>query len=117
MIEWLTSVSDPLHPGETFYPASSLTGFELVDLPNEGKLVLSWDKERFILKFTVLQWAMGSENGDAFYSCIFHGTGPTSRLRECRHTWWGDDGYVFYPDGNIIAAAFLELGKHFDQMV
>jgi hypothetical protein len=51
--------------------------------------------------------------------------GPTARiiirgvgyigLRELRHTWWGDDdAYIFYPNGKVIAAAFVALGKWFD---
>lgn len=49
---------------------------------------------------------------------VFHGSGPGGAkgvtLRELRHTYWGEDGYVFYPNGTLIAAAFAALGEWFD---
>lgn len=45
---------------------------------------------------------------------LFHGEGPSGALRECRHTWWGENGYVHYPHFATIEAAFRELRRWFD---
>lgn len=52
-------------------------------------------------------------------ACVFNGEGPSGNLRECRHTFWGqeDDGYIFYPDGRLITAAFACLSEFYDNMV
>lgn len=53
-------------------------------------------------------------------SCIFYGEGPSGNLRECRHTYWGEEdnhGYIFYLDGRLITAAFRRLSEFFDEMV
>jgi hypothetical protein len=52
-------------------------------------------------------------------SCVFYGEGPSGNLRECRHTYWGEDdngGYIFYPYGPLIVAAFKRLSDFFDDM-
>jgi hypothetical protein len=51
--------------------------------------------------------------------CVFWGDGPSGNLRECRHTFWGEEdngGYIFYPSGLLIAAAFKRLSEFFDDM-
>lgn len=45
---------------------------------------------------------------------VFRGSGPSGSLRELRHTHWGEDGYIFYPDAKLIAAAFDRLAEWFD---
>jgi hypothetical protein len=45
---------------------------------------------------------------------IMHGSGPSGSLRECRHTWWGENGYVHYLHFAAIEAALRELRRWFD---
>lgn len=51
------------------------------------------------------------------YQRIMHGDGPSKVLRELRHTFWGESdnsGYIFYPSGKLISAAFEALERWFD---
>jgi len=48
------------------------------------------------------------------YEVLFSGTGYGAPLRELRHTDWGEDGYINYPDGRVIAEAFRHLARWFD---
>lgn len=59
----------------------------------------------------------GIEVDPATYNRVFHGSGPSGSLRELRHTYWGEpdnSGYIFYPNGKLIAAAFEALKEWFD---
>lgn len=55
-----------------------------------------------------------SPSDDWAVSLLMHGHGPTGILRECRHTYWGRDGYIFYPNKKHIVAALEWLEKYFD---
>jgi hypothetical protein len=116
MINWLHSEIST-RTNEAVYPRDRIP-FEIVGL-KKGVLVLNWDsndkEDRLWLKFAVLEFAY-SERDDTgiMYTCVFHGEGPSGNLRECRHTYWGEDGYLFYPDGRLIAEAFKELSKYYD---
>lgn len=48
------------------------------------------------------------------WRCEFKGYGFTGFLRELRHTWYGEDGYIFYPDIGLMQAAFKRLEAWFD---
>jgi hypothetical protein len=100
-IDWLASGED----GYLLDDARSK--YAVKDLGNHGYLVLNWDDKEFFLKFAVLTVGLDLQ---------FYGEGPTGNLRECRHTYWGEDGYLFYPDGKVITAAFKELSKYFDDL-
>lgn len=48
---------------------------------------------------------------------LFHGSGPSGSLRECRHTYWGEvdnAGYIHYPNFATIESALRELRRWFD---
>lgn len=118
MIDWLEGVKD--EQGNAEYSLDNARGkYEVQELYADGWLVLNWDADRFWLKFAVLRFKFSECDGTGVYlSAIFHGEGPTNNLRECRHTWWGEnsDGYVFYPNGQIISKAFTVLSEFFDGM-
>ena len=90
---------------------------------HEGILVARWRHELW-LEFAVLSWCCGEglDNEGRIvsaeqYEHMFHGDGPSGNLRELRHTFWGDptnSGYIFYPSGKLIEAAFAELREWFD---
>lgn len=118
MIDWLKHIVQIEDHGcpEEVYPLSKLKKeFELRDLKTrDAYLVLNKDENW--IKFAVLDFHTGMDD-DIFLSCVFHGEGPTDPLRECRHTYWGDKGYLFYPNGEVISAAFSVLSEFFDDMV
>jgi|ERR1700760_2449473 len=75
------------------------------------------------LSFVVFRHASGPSTRNGVVvdgikgSIVFYGCG-SSGLRELRHTYWGDDrsqpGYLFYPNGKAITAAFAALQEWFD---
>lgn len=54
------------------------------------------------------------EHNMEWYSMVFHGSGPSGGLRECRHIWWGDDGYTYYLNFALVEQAFAALRRWFD---
>lgn len=92
--------------------------FEVRDLPRVGWLALSKAADSSWLRFAVLDFEQSDGDGsNVLVGLVFHGEGPSDPLRECRHTYWGDDGYIFYPNGALIADAFVALSEFFDNMV
>lgn len=118
MIDWLEKVDN--HNKDGFaYPLDAAKKFEIVDLCCGGKLILNIDENK--IDFAVMEfYSSGVNDTNVLLSEIFHGVGFAGGLRECRHTYWGGDwggeGYVFYPNGKIIADAFEKLSKYFDDM-
>jgi len=104
--------------GDPMYPLDAIRQkFEVRRLAGDGYLALN-RTSAFWLKFAVLTFAERELDGsDEKVFTIFHGEGALGDLRECRHTWWGDGGYLFYPDGAVITSAFRELAWFFDDMV
>ena len=71
----------------------------------------------------LFEWAGGPATKDGVevepstFTRVFHGGGPARILRELRHTYWGEPnnaGYIFYPNGKLICAAFEALKEWFD---
>lgn len=90
-----------------------------------GLLVVLEHDDRVHVSFVVLEFAGGDD--PILWSPVFSGHGPAGPgpqtpgtdtdwrgLRELRHTNWGKGGYLFYPDGALIADAFSELERWFD---
>lgn len=55
-----------------------------------------------------------SQDGAIYGEVLISGCGYTGSLRECRHTWWGRDGYIFYPSPRAIRTALDWLETVFD---
>ncbi len=72
--------------------------------------------ENCSVQFALFEFYMSNCDGsDTKVSVIFHGSGPSSSLRECRHIWWGEkDGYTFYLPGEAVIKALKHLEKYFD---
>lgn len=69
------------------------------------------------LKFNFYIWVAQDEEGTVFVSHLIGGQGPaggSEGLRECRHTYWGDSGYLFYPNKKQIIACLEWLSQYFD---
>lgn len=45
---------------------------------------------------------------------MMNGNGPVGSLKECRHTYWGKEGYMFYPNRTHINAALKWLSAYYD---
>lgn len=99
------------------YPLDELKAkFDVRELA-PGWLVLRGPNENNWMTFAVMEFAESETSGaNTLVSCVFHGEGPGGKdsLRECRHTYWGEDGYIFYPNGEIITNALAALREFFD---
>lgn len=87
----------------------------VVELKKDGRLaVLATDELR--VSFVVFRFAAGTSDGShpTLYERVFDGEGPSGELRELRHTDWGEDGYLFYAPGALIADAFEKLKEWFN---
>ena len=94
--------------------------FELKKISDKRDAWLALDKtSEYWLKFAIVEFHYSNGDGtNTMVRVTFHGEG-SSGLRECRHTYWGEDGqgYIFYPHGKVISAAFILLSEYFDDMV
>ena len=69
------------------------------------------------IEFAVFEWFHGPSTDGALpaeYTMLLHGSGPAGKLRECRHIWWGEDGYTHMTNFDLIARAAIALRKWFD---
>lgn len=92
---------------------------EHITLARGGLLAVHQSGEDgLFVQFAVFEFSSSpyhdAEVANTQYSLLFYGEGPSSSLRECRHTWWGEEGYVFYPDAALITDALEKLKKWFD---
>ncbi len=120
MIDWLDSEADPQDQEERIYPLDKIRQklFEVRELGEGGYLVLNWDVNHSWLDFAVLEFcSSNADDTEVMLSCVFHGGGPSDVLRECRHTHWGEEGYLYYVNGRLITLAFQALSEFFDDMV
>lgn len=115
-VDWLPSQPDIINGDTAAYSLDEIRkGFEVRQICEDGYLILSWDEERLWLKFAVMEFFYGEGAKDKlFLQCIFHGDGPTGNLREFRHTYWGDNGYIFYAKKEVIIAGLNALSEFFD---
>jgi hypothetical protein len=85
-----------------------------------GYFVLGQSADDIAVKFAVLSNAGGYiKDGVTIEEglCVFHGEGYAGNLREVRHTYWGENGYIYYVDGALITAAFARLSQLFGGMI
>jgi hypothetical protein len=117
MIDWLNSDHRGMSDNIVYLLSEVNDKCQIIELDNEGYLALVYDEEsEFKLTFAVFT-SNSSDDKDTYLTVQFHGYGFTGGLRECRHTYWGEDGYLFYPNGRVIRLAFKELSKYFDEML
>lgn len=120
VIDRLTVVLD--HNGDPTYaePEIRAVATHLIEL-RPGLLAVI--EEDIHVEVALFRWAGGPATKDgievepAYYERVFHGGGPSGSLRELRHTYWGEpnnSGYIFYPNGALICAAFQHLKRWFD---
>lgn len=119
---WLVPYVQQDHNGEPVYPIDKLrVEFDVRELPG-GWIVFQHESKYGNWKyFAVLRFAQSETNGEnELDSIVFYGDGPGGKpeesLRECRHTYWGEDGYIFYPDGKLIVAALTALSEFYDDL-
>jgi hypothetical protein len=100
--------------------------FKVVPL-DEDNLYCVWEKDpdvineedflwgKFaIMKFRTRQTYPETETDNTKLDVIWHGKGPISVLRELRHSYFGDNGYIFYVNRKDMELSFEYLSKYYD---
>ncbi len=87
--------------------------YKTTKLTDNGWLVV-WEHD-IEVDFAVLE-ENGSCDGRIEAVVIFHGNGIGGSLRELRHSYWGDDGYIFCLDTvmRLISKSLVALEEYFD---
>jgi len=88
--------------------------FKVVKLEecSESYIVVHKEESSIFIEFALVCWVSSNSTVEV----VFYGQGVGGSLRECRHTWWGEegDGYIFYPNYKSISAGLKYLTKYFD---
>lgn len=117
MIDRLTAEPDVAIDGNEVYDLAQIHAVadRVIDLGAGAVMTIAIDSE--IVDLAVFGFSYGPtlppQYGVKLY-LILHGDGPAGELRELRHTYWGDDGYLFYPDVRVIVAAMAALKEWLD---
>ena len=84
-----------------------LLGYEVVKLRG-GYLIV--DVGEIIIQFCLLEHICeGDDDDDLGLEIVFYGSGVGGSLMECRHTFWGEGGYVFYINLRLVKDAMTHL--------
>jgi hypothetical protein len=85
-------------------------------LTDDCWLALKFYDDRAWLEFAAFYFTASDFDGsNILVECFLKGDGPSDILRECRHTWWGDEnGYMFYVNKKNIVAVLNRLSDFFD---
>lgn len=117
MMTWLSATLSDDSKTPIYFMGQIKEKYEVTQLNKDGYLVLNWCPDKFWLQFAVLTFYSSDLDGsNVWCELLFNGHGPSDSLRECRHTYWGENGYVFYPNAPVIVAAFEALSEFFDGM-
>ena len=87
--------------------------FEVEEIVKDVAWLVINSPDKLFVSFAVVQ-SIGGAEGECEVEILFHGKGVGSNLREGRHFYFGEDGYIFYPREDVFVAAFRALGKYFD---
>lgn len=106
---------------------NDITLFKLEDQPATVRIPLTRNKadawllvheDDEVIRFACFEFFMSNADGsDVQCSMLFHGSGISGSLRECRHIWWGgpgDSGYTYSLNFDVVAEALNELRTWFD---
>ena len=102
------------HLGETEYLLSDIQKHTSVGTVLSKTLVVVYTWHDNWLKWCFLEWSGGDTSGNDSFKPFMYGEGPSGALRECRHSYIGDDGYVFYLNKKNFIAALDWLSQHYD---
>lgn len=115
-IDWLEAETEKSSCDDVLYSLDKVKvahEVEKLSCQHDSFLVLN-KKDEHWMKFAVLSFYQSNTDGSQMTLIeVFHGEGPTG-LRECRHTYWGDSGYIFYPHKSVIISALEKLSQYYD---
>jgi hypothetical protein len=95
------------------YSLLDVSGVSVRKGPQDSRLVIR--ENGALVDWVLLEWAASEADGsNPSYGMIAHGNGVGDALREARHTYFGDDGYVFYLNAEILTWGIGQLKEWFD---
>lgn len=113
-IDWLAFAATRDWNNEWEYSLAKIKEkFEVREVCHEGYLVL-FPQDEYWLRFAVMGWHSEDEEGIPTIYPQFYGEGPSSVLREPRHFYFGESGYLFYPNAKVIKAGLEALREFYD---
>jgi len=86
---------------------------ESVEILLDEGLIVSYDNRDGWYDFAFYDWTYGTDDGD-FYSLLCTVSGPADVLQECRHTYFANDGYIFYMNKKVMIAMLEFLEQYYD---
>lgn len=90
----------------------SLVGYKIEELDGKDFIVL-FKKDDALINYAFLECDASNTQED-FYSLLWHGYGFSDNLRELRHSYIGENGYVFYLNKKNFELALNWLSQYFD---
>jgi hypothetical protein len=84
-----------------------------LEMLDRTDVIVLYTIEEHWMTFCFLAWS-ASSGDESWYTPLWHGMGPTGSLRECRHSYIGEDGYVFYVKKQDFIAVLDWLSQHYD---
>lgn len=87
--------------------------FPTLEVLEDQRLVVVSVTDGIWMDFAFFEW-VGSSAEEQWFSLLWHGGGTLGSLRECRHSYIGENGYVFYIKKKTFIQALDWLSKHFD---
>lgn len=89
-------------------------GVQVYDGPEGSKLLLHEGGEDGVIVIWCLLRCLGTGHDGPVYVVYMHGSGIYGMLREPRHTYFGEDGYISFVQPKLLAWAFNKLSRWFD---
>ncbi len=109
---WKSHGKDPFGSDYDVYRVGDQGADELIDLGGQAVLAVKVT-DGLHVDFAVFDW-LTTDGADHNHIMLFHGSGPSGALRECRHIYWGESGYVHFMNFAVVEAALRELRRWFD---
>jgi len=115
----LETIKEPCYSNtdEFMYNIGKLLGvFEIVKKLRDDSFIVAYNESDNWYDFVFLEWESESDEG-VFYKELCRVSGPggkDSSLRECRHTYFADNGYIFYMKKENIRAMLDFLEEYYD---
>lgn len=94
--------------------------FDEVYVIRNGLVCIKNDpRYKHIINFSVLRFHSSDGDGNnSKFHCFWYGTGTGEPLRECRHSWFNEEGfengYIFYLNRDLMVDAMDVLLNYFD---
>lgn len=78
------------------------------------KLIVVYSDDNSWYDFCFMEWQSTDSDGTKYYTKFMEVSGPSDPLRECRHSYIGNKGYVFYLEKDVMLAILNYLEKYYD---